>query len=158
MLSGIKEILIISTPTDIDKYKYLLGDGSRYGLRFEFMIQPRPEGLSQAFIIGEDFIEEDDVTLILGDNIFYGNNLPNKLKNCVKIVKSDNKAVVLGYYVNDPKRYGVIDFNKFGKPISIEEKPNKPKSNYAVAGIYFYPNDVVEIAKKQKPSKRNELN
>ena len=157
MLSGIKEILIISTPTDIDKYKYLLGDGSKYGLRFEFMIQPKPEGLSQAFIIGEDFIKQDDVTLILGDNIFYGNNLPNKLKNCVKIVKSDNKAVVLGYYVNDPKRYGVIDFNKFGKPISIEEKPNKPKSNYAVAGIYFYPNDVVEIAKKQKPSKRNEL-
>ena len=157
MLAGIKEILIISTPHDIKKYNYLLGDGSKYGLSLDYAIQPSPDGLAQAFLIGEKFISKDSVALILGDNIFYGSDLPKKLRNSTKIVEKESKAVVFGYYVNDPKRYGVVSFNETGHAISIEEKPLNPKSNYAVAGLYLYPNDVIEIARKQKPSARNEL-
>ena len=157
MLSKIKEILIISTPEDIDKYEFLLGDGSSYGIKLSYKIQPKPEGLAQAFIIGENFIKSDNVCLILGDNIFYGSELPKILRKAKKEVSEKGIAKVFGYFVNDPERYGVVEFDKYGKAISLEEKPIKPKSNYAVSGLYFYPNDVVKLAKKQKPSLRNEI-
>ena len=157
MLSQIKDILIISTPKDIDKYKALLGPGDKYGIRISYKEQPSPDGLSQAFIIGEKFIGKDDVCLILGDNVFYGSQLPFKLVSAVEDVKKNKIAKVFGYYVNDPERYGVVSFDKDGNAITIEEKPNLPKSNYAVSGLYFYPNEVIKIAKNQKPSKRGEL-
>ena len=157
MLSEIREILIISTPNDIDNYQNLLGDGSKYGLKLKYKIQPSPDGLAQAFIIAEDFIGQDNVCLILGDNIFYGNNLPKKLKNAVKDVEKNSIAKIFGYYVNDPERYGVVNFNKKNEIFSIEEKPKNPSSNYAISGLYYYPNEVIKIAKKQKPSKRGEL-
>ena len=157
MLAGIRDILIISTPDDISEYENLLGNGSTIGLRLSYKIQSSPDGLAQAFTIGESFIGQDDVCLILGDNVFYGNGLPGRLKDSVEIVKRSRNAVVFGYYVNDPERYGVIEFDKDDKAISIEEKPNAPKSNYAISGLYFYPNDVVNIAKNQKPSYRGEL-
>ena len=157
MLSKIKEILIISTPEDIDKYEFLLGEGSNYGIKLSYKIQPKPEGLAQAFIIGENFIKNDDVCLILGDNIFYGSELPKILRKVKKEVSEKRIAKVFGYFVNDPERYGVVEFDKHGKAISLEEKPVNPKSNYAVSGLYFYPNDVVKFAKKQKPSLRNEI-
>ena len=157
MLSGITNILLISTPDDTPRYENLLGDGSSIGLRISYEIQPDPGGLAQAFIIGESFIQNEDVCLILGDNVFYGGGLPKQLKKCVREVKENQTAIVFGYYVNDPERYGVVTFDKNAKAISIEEKPNNPQSNYAVAGLYFYPNDVVQIAKEQKPSSRGEL-
>jgi len=157
MLSKIRRILIISSPNDINNYKNLLGDGSKFGINIKYKIQPRPDGLSQAFILGEKFIGQDNVCLILGDNIFYGSQLPSKLTNAVDDVKKHKIAKVFGYYVNDPERYGVVSFDENGKAVSIEEKPNKPKSNYAISGLYFYPNEVIEIAKNQKPSKRGEL-
>lgn len=157
MLAGIKEILIISTPQDLPGFQRLLGDGSDYGVSFSYKEQPSPDGLAQAFIIGEEFIGDDDVCLVLGDNIFYGGGFSHLLKQSVRNVKEEGKATVFGYYVNDPERYGVVDFNTEGKAISIEEKPLKPKSNYAVVGLYFYPNNVVEIAKNVKPSNRGEL-
>ena len=157
MLAGIKDILIISTPEDISKYERLLGDGSKLGLKFSYKIQPSPDGLAQAFILGEKFIGDDDVCLILGDNIFYGGRLPERLQKSVLEVKNNQNAVVFGYYVNDPERYGVVEFDSNDNACSIEEKPSKPKSNYAVSGLYFYPNDVVSISKKQKPSSRGEL-
>ena len=157
LLSGIKDILIISTPKDINKYKELLGYGEKYGISLQYKIQPHPDGLAQAFILGEKFIGKDDVCLILGDNVFYGSRLPAKLKRAVKDVKEKKIAKVFGYYVNDPERYGVVSFDNNGKAISLEEKPKKPKSNYAVSGLYFYPNEVIDIAKSQKPSKRGEL-
>ncbi len=154
MLAGIKEILIISTPQDIHLYENLLGDGSQLGIKFEYAIQPSPDGLAQAFIIGEKFIGNDSVCMVLGDNIFYGFNLSNLL---VESAKLKDGAIVFGYYVNDPERYGVAEFDDNGKCLSIEEKPLKPKSNYAVTGLYFYGNDVVEKAKSLKPSPRGEL-
>lgn len=154
MLAGIREILIISTPKDISLYEDLLGDGSQFGIQLEYAIQPSPDGLAQAFLIGEDFIGEDQVCLILGDNIFYGYNFSQILKDAGSL---DDGALVFGYYVNDPDRYGVVDFDDEGKVLSIEEKPNEPKSNYAVTGLYFYSNDVVEKAKSLKPSPRGEL-
>tara|TARA_B100000131_G_scaffold281607_1_gene288258 strand:+ start:967 stop:1848 length:882 start_codon:yes stop_codon:yes gene_type:complete len=157
MLSGIRKILIISTPEDISKYEYLLGNGSTIGLELSYKIQPSPDGLAQAFIIGESFIKDDDVCLILGDNVFYGGGLPDRLKRSVEEVKKNQNAVIFGYYVNDPERYGVVEFDDNGEAISIEEKPRNPMSNYAVSGIYFYPNNVIEFAKKQKPSERGEL-
>lgn len=157
LLSGIKEILIISTPRDLNSYKELLGNGKNYGISLEYIIQPSPDGLAQAFILGETFIGDDDVCLILGDNVFYGNQLPSKLKIAVDEVKKHKIAKVFGYYVNDPQRYGVVDFNEVGKAVSLEEKPKKPKSNYAISGLYFYPNEVIDIAKNQKPSSRGEL-
>ena len=157
MLSKIRRILIISSPNDINNYKNLLGDGSKFGINIKYKIQPRPDGLSQAFILGEKFIGQDNVCLILGDNIFYGSQLPSKLTNAVDDVKKHKIAKVFGYYVNDPERYGVVSFDEDGKAVSIEEKPNKPKSNYAISGLYFYPNEVIDIAKNQKPSKRGEL-
>jgi glucose-1-phosphate thymidylyltransferase len=157
MLAGIREILIISTPEDLPNFKKLLGDGSDFGVRLSYAEQPSPDGLAQAFIIGEDFIGEDDVCLVLGDNIFYGSGLQNLLVNAVNTVKNENKAVVFGNYVHDPERYGVAAFDEDNNVISIEEKPQKPKSNYAVVGLYFYPNSVVEIAKNVKPSQRGEL-
>lgn len=157
MLAGIRDILIISTPHDLPNFKNLFGDGSNLGLRFSYAEQPSPDGLAQAFIIGEEFICEDDVCLVLGDNIFYGAGLQSMLTNSVKIVKEEDKAVVFGYYVDDPERYGVAEVDKQGNVISIEEKPKQPKSNYAVVGLYFYPNSVVEIAKNIKPSARGEL-
>ena len=157
MLSGIREVLIISTPNDIEKYKFLLGNGSQIGMKFSYKIQPTPDGLAQAFTLGEKFIANDDVCLVLGDNVFYGGELPSRLKKCAKEVKNNNKATIFGYYVNDPERYGVVEFDSKGDAISIEEKPKSPKSNYAVAGLYFYPNDVIAVAKNQKPSSRNEL-
>ena len=157
MLAGIREILIISTPQDLPGFERLLGDGSDYGVNFQYAEQPSPDGLAQAFIIGEEFIGNDDVCLVLGDNIFYGQGFPNMLRNAVKDAENNNKATVFGYYVNDPERYGVADFDKDGKVFSIEEKPTNPKSNYAVVGLYFYPNSVVEIAKNIKPSARGEL-
>jgi len=157
MLAGIRDILIISTPHDLPNFKNLFGDGSNLGLRFSYAEQPSPDGLAQAFIIGEEFIGGDDVCLVLGDNIFYGAGLQGMLTNSVKIVKEEDKAVVFGYYVDDPERYGVAEVDKQGNVISIEEKPKQPKSNFAVVGLYFYPNSVVEIAKNVKPSARGEL-
>lgn len=157
LLAGIKEILIISTPTDLPMFKNLLGDGSDLGICFEYRVQEQPNGLAEAFIIGEEFIGDDDVCLILGDNIFYGHGLTELLANSVKNVVQKNTATVFGYYVNDPERYGVVEFNDIGKVISIEEKPEKAKSNYAVVGVYFYPNSVVKVAKSIQPSKRGEL-
>lgn len=157
MLAGIREILIISTPEDLPHFERLLGDGSSLGMHFEYNLQPSPDGLAQAFIIGEDFIGNDDVCLVLGDNIFYGHGFSDLLLKSVANVKNESKATVFGYHVSDPERYGVVDFNKEGKALSIEEKPNQPRSNYAVVGLYFYPNSVVEIAKNVRPSHRGEL-
>ena len=157
MLSGIKEILIISTPTDLPNFERLLGDGKDLGIELYYKEQPSPDGLAQAFIIGEDFIGDDDVCLVLGDNIFYGHGFTDLLSKSLANVKDEKKATVFGYYVNDPKRYGVVDFDTDGKALSIEEKPIVPKSNYAVIGLYFYPNSVVNIAKNIKPSNRGEL-
>ena len=157
MLAGIREILIISTPYDLPAFKRLLGDGSDLGVRFEYAEQPSPDGLAQAFIIGEKFIGDDCACLVLGDNIFYGSGFTGMLKQAVKSAEEDGRATVFGYYVNDPERYGVADFDKDGNCLSIEEKPAKPKSNYAVVGLYFYPNSVVDIAKNIKPSARGEL-
>ncbi|WP_455062214.1 glucose-1-phosphate thymidylyltransferase RfbA [Prevotella sp.] len=157
MLAGIREILIISTPHDLPAFKRLLGDGSSFGVRFEYAEQPSPDGLAQAFLIGEEFIGNDSVCLVLGDNIFYGAGFSSLLKNSVQIAEEENKATVFGYYVNDPERYGVAEFDKNGKCLSIEEKPEQPKSNYAVVGLYFYPNSVIEITKQIKPSARGEL-
>lgn len=157
MLAGIKEILIISTPHDLPNFKNLFGNGSQLGISIHYAEQPSPDGLAQAFIIGEEFIGEDDVCLILGDNIFYGAGLQQLLIQSVKTVKNDYKAVVFGYYVDDPERYGVAEFDGEGNVLSIEEKPVEPKSNYAVVGLYFYPNSVVNIAKNVKPSNRGEL-
>ncbi|WP_195564416.1 glucose-1-phosphate thymidylyltransferase RfbA [Bacteroides xylanisolvens] len=156
MLSGIREILIISTPHDLTGFKRLLGDGSDYGVRFEYAVQPSPDGLAQAFIIGEEFIGNDSVCLVLGDNIFYGAGLSEMLRNSVKDAEA-GKGTVFGYWVHDPERYGVAEFDKDGNCFSIEEKPRVPKSNYAVVGLYFYPNKVIEVAKKIKPSARGEL-
>jgi glucose-1-phosphate thymidylyltransferase len=157
MLAGIKEILIISTPHDLPRFEELLGDGSDLGIRLEYIEQPSPDGLAQAFILGETFIGNDNVCLILGDNIFYGHGLTKLLGDAVKNVEDDHNATVFGYYVNDPQRYGVAEFDDEGSVISIEEKPDDPKSNYAVVGLYFYPNSVVNIAKEVKPSHRGEL-
>lgn len=157
MLAGIKEILIISTPHDLPNFKRLLGDGSQLGIRLTYAEQPSPDGLAQAFIIGEDFIGNDDVCLVLGDNIFYGAGLQKLLSEAVQTVKDEQKAVVFGNYVNDPERYGVAEFDADKNVISIEEKPKEPKSNFAVVGLYFYPNSVVDIAKEVKPSHRGEL-
>lgn len=157
MLAGIKEILIISTPNDLPSFKRLLGDGSDYGVRFEYAEQPSPDGLAQAFIIGEEFIGDDSVCLVLGDNIFHGTGFSAMLKDAVRAAEEDNKATVFGYWVDDPERYGVAEFDKDGNCLSIEEKPAEPKSNYAVVGLYFYPNKVVEVAKSIKPSARGEL-
>jgi glucose-1-phosphate thymidylyltransferase len=157
MLAGIRDILIISTPQDLPCFKRLLGDGSDYGVRFEYAEQPSPDGLAQAFIIGEEFIGDDSVCLVLGDNIFHGAGFSELLKEAVRSAEEDRKATVFGYWVNDPERYGVAEFDKDGNCLSIEEKPVCPKSNYAVVGLYFYPNKVVEIAKNIKPSARGEL-
>ncbi|SOU86230.1 glucose-1-phosphate thymidylyltransferase RfbA [Tenacibaculum dicentrarchi] len=157
MLAGIKEILIISTPDDLPNFKKLLGDGSDLGINLKYAEQPSPDGLAQAFIIGEKFIGNDDVSLILGDNIFYGHGLPEMLASAIHNVQNDKKATIFGYYVKDAKRYGVVDFDDNGNAISIIEKPENPKSNYAVVGLYFYPNNVIKIAKKVVPSERGEL-
>lgn len=157
MLADIRDILIISTPTDLPLFKRLLGDGSEIGVHFEYAEQPYPGGLAQAFIIGDKFIGKDSVCLVLGDNIFHGAGFTTLLHNSVHDAEMNNKATVFGYYVNDPERYGVAEFDKNGKCLSIEEKPKHPKSNYAVVGLYFYPNDVVNIAKSIKPSERGEL-
>jgi len=157
MLSGITEVLIISTPTDLPRFEQLLGDGSDIGMKFSYVVQPSPDGLAQAFILGEEFIGDDDVCLVLGDNIFYGHGLTNLLAKSVKNAQEENKATVFGYYVKDPERYGVAEFDGAGNVTSIEEKPAEPKSNYAVIGLYFYPNDVVKKAKDVKPSDRGEL-
>ena len=157
MLAGIREILIISTPLDLPGFKRLLGDGSDFGVKFEYAEQPSPDGLAQAFIIGEEFIGYDSVCLVLGDNIFHGSGFSHLLNEAVRTADEDQKATVFGYWVNDPERYGVAEFDKAGNCLSIEEKPQKPKSNYAVVGLYFYPNKVVQIAKNIKPSARGEL-
>ncbi|RHJ81920.1 glucose-1-phosphate thymidylyltransferase RfbA [Parabacteroides sp. AM08-6] len=157
MLAGIRDILIISTPQDLPGFKRLLGNGSDYGVRFEYAEQPSPDGLAQAFLIGESFIGDDSVCLVLGDNIFYGQSFTAMLKDAVNNAENEQKATVFGYYVNDPERYGVAEFDKAGNVLSIEEKPSVPKSNYAVVGLYFYPNKVVEVAKHIKPSTRGEL-
>jgi len=157
MLAGIRDILIISTPHDLPGFRRLLGDGSEIGVRFEYAEQPSPDGLAQAFIIGEEFIGNDSVCLVLGDNIFYGSGFSGILKECVDNVEKHGEATIFGYYVNDPERYGVAEFDSEGRCLSIEEKPEVPKSNYAVVGLYFYPNSVVETAKNIKPSARGEL-
>ena len=157
MLSGITEVLIISTPQDLPRFEELLGDGTDIGMKFSYKIQPSPDGLAQAFILGEEFIGSDDVCLVLGDNIFYGHGLTEMLSSAVKNATQESKATVFGYYVKDPERYGVAAFDSEGNVTSIEEKPEKPESNYAVVGLYFYPNSVVEIAKSVKPSHRGEL-
>lgn len=157
MLAGIKEILIISTPHDLPNFERLLGDGSHLGIKLEYKEQPSPDGLAQAFVLGEEFIGDDDVCLVLGDNIFYGAGLQKLLSDSVQTVKEEQKAVVFGNYVNDPERYGVAEFDSDQNVISLEEKPKKPKSNFAVVGLYFYPNSVINIAKKVKPSDRGEL-
>ena len=157
MLAGITEVLIISTPNDLPRFKELLGDGSDIGMKFEYVVQPSPDGLAQAFILGEEFIGTDDVCLVLGDNIFHGHGLTELLALSVKNAKEENNATVFGYYVKDPGRYGVAEFNNEGVVTSIEEKPENPKSNYAVVGLYFYPNDVIKKAKEVKPSHRGEL-
>ncbi len=157
MLAGIKEILIISTPEVLPRFESLLGDGSKLGIKLSYRVQPSPDGLAQAFILGEEFIDGDDVCLILGDNIYYGHGLPQMLERSKTIVQEERKSVIFGYYVSDPSRYGVAEFDERGNVISIEEKPKNPKSNYAVTGLYFYTNDVVKKAKMIKPSKRGEL-
>lgn len=157
MLAGIKDILIISTPHDLPGFKRLLGDGSDYGVNFQYAEQPSPDGLAQAFIIGEEFIGDDSACLVLGDNIFHGAGFSELLRNAVKTAEEENKATVFGYWVSDPERYGVAEFDRNGNCLSIEEKPEHPKSNYAVVGLYFYPNKVVEVAKNIKPSARGEL-
>lgn len=157
MLSNIQDILIITTPEDAAGFKRLLGDGGNFGVRISYAEQPSPDGLAQAFLIGEDFIGEDDVCLVLGDNIFYGQHFSQMLHQAVENIEKDKKATIFGYYVKDPERYGVAEFDEKGNVISLEEKPKKPKSNYAVVGLYFYPNKVIDIAKKIKPSERGEL-
>lgn len=157
MLAGIREILIISTPQDLPGFRRLLGDGSDYGICLEYAEQPSPDGLAQAFIIGADFIGDDSACLVLGDNIFYGQSFTDMLKEAVRAAEEEHKATVFGYYVNDPERYGVVEFDAIGTALSIEEKPVAPKSNYAVVGLYFYPNKVVDVARQIKPSSRGEL-
>lgn len=157
MLAGIREILIISTPQDLPGFRRLLEDGSQFGVHFEYAEQPSPDGLAQAFIIGEEFIGKDDVCMVLGDNIFYGSGFTGMLRDTVELVENHSEACVFGYQVSDPKRYGVAEFDAEGKCLSIEEKPENPKSNYAVVGLYFYPNEVVEVAKNVRPSARGEL-
>lgn len=157
MLAGIRDILIISTPQDMPSFKRLLGDGSDFGVHFEYAVQPSPDGLAQAFLIGEEFIGNDSVCLVLGDNIFHGSNFAHMLRQAVEKAEDENMATVFGYRVNDPERYGVVEFDAEGRAVSIEEKPEVPKSNYAVVGLYFYPNKVVEVAKNIKPSARGEL-
>ena len=157
MLADIKEVLIISTPEDLPRFEHLLGDGSDIGMKFEYIVQPSPDGLAQAFILGKDFIGNDDTCLILGDNIYYGHGMTDMLAKAVSNAKDKNMATVFGYHVNDPERYGVVDFDQTGKALSIEEKPSQPKSNYAVTGLYFYPNDVVKKAVGVIPSDRGEL-
>jgi len=157
MLAGIQEVLIISTPEDLSRFEQLLGDGSDIGMKFEYIVQPSPDGLAQAFILGKDFIGDDDACLILGDNIYYGHGMTDMLSNAVNNAKDKNIATVFGYHVHDPERYGVVDFDSTGKALSIEEKPDSPKSNYAVTGLYFYPNDVIKKAAEVTPSDRGEL-
>lgn len=157
MLAGIRDILIISTPADLPGFQRLLGDGSDYGVSFSYAVQPSPDGLAQAFIIGEEFIGNDAVCLVLGDNIFYGNGFPALLREALESAEENMLATVFGYYVNNPERYGVAEFDDAGRVISIEEKPVNPRSNWAVTGLYFYPNSVVEIAKQIRPSARGEL-
>lgn len=157
MLAGIREVLIISTPRDLPRFEELFGDGSQLGMEFSYVEQPSPDGLAQAFLLGEEFIGNDDVCLILGDNLFYGHGLPIHLRNSAETVREEKKAVVFGYYVNDPERYGVVELDENANAISLEEKPKHPKSNYAISGLYFYPNDVVKYAKEVRPSERGEL-
>jgi glucose-1-phosphate thymidylyltransferase len=157
LLAGIKDILIISTPEDLPRFEQLLGDGSRFGAKFSYVVQPSPDGLAQAFILGEDFIGDDDVCLILGDNIFFGHGLNKMLIESKRVVAEDNEAVVFAYHVEDPQRYGVVEFDDDQKALSIEEKPTNPKSNFAVVGLYFYPNSVIQVAKNVQPSARGEL-
>jgi len=157
MLAGIQEVLIISTPEDLPKFEHLLGNGSDIGMEFSYKVQPSPDGLAQAFLLGKDFINDDDVCLILGDNIYYGHGMTDMLANAVSNAKDKNMATVFGYHVKDPERYGVVDFDTTGKALSIEEKPENPKSNYAVTGLYFYPNDVVKKVVEVVPSNRGEL-
>ena len=157
MLSGIQEVLIISTPEDLPRFEQLLGDGDNIGMKFEYIVQSSPDGIAQAFVLGKDFIDDDDACLILGDNIYYGQGISAMLSNAVMNAKDKNMATIFGYHVQDPKRYGVVDFDNAGKALSIEEKPDKPKSNYVVTGLYFYPNDVVKKAAEIVPSDRGEL-
>jgi len=157
MLAGIREVLIISTPRDINVFKELFGDGSWLGMRFDYVIQENPRGLADAFILGENFIKDDNCALVLGDNVFYGRGFSQTLKNAVSVINQEKGGLIFAYYVKDPKEYGVVEFNKDGKALSIEEKPAKPKSHYAVPGLYFYDNDVIEIAKNIKPSARGEI-
>ena len=157
MLSGIRDVLIISTPRDVNLFKDLLGDGKDIGMRFSYAVQPSPDGLAQSFLIGEDFIGDDDVCLVLGDNLFYGHSLTSYLRNSIRTVREERKSVIFGYWVSDPQRYGVVEFDHDMNAMSIEEKPEEPKSSYAVVGLYFYTNDVVETAKSVRPSDRGEL-